>query len=160
MDARTEEMSEYRRRDARNLKNVFQSSKAALPVLDDGGGVARRPAELLKLCLRDVTMNCGFVGFVSLLNDTRVARAKLVIEGFWFNAEHFVENRFTLRLMACCDAAGPASWNEVKQQEKREPPPPNMTLRRGALATEACILLALLLTCIDSCVQQEVWIVC
>lgn len=82
------------------MKNVFQSSKAALPVLDDGG-VARRPAELLKLRLRDVMMNCEFVGVASFLNDTRVARAKLLTDGFWFDAEHFVENRLTLRLMAC-----------------------------------------------------------
>ena len=85
------------------MKNVFQSSKAALPVLDDGGGIARRPAELLKLRLRDVMMNCEFVvGFVSLLNDIRVVvRAKLLIEGFWVDAEHFVENWLTLRLKAC-----------------------------------------------------------
>lgn len=103
MDAKTDEMSEYRRRDVRNLKNVFQSSEAAFPVLDDGGGVARRPAELLKLRLRDVRINCVFVvGFVSLLNDTRVVvRAKPLIEGFWVDAEHFVENWLTLLLMAC-----------------------------------------------------------
>jgi hypothetical protein len=127
------------------LKNVFQSSKAALPVLDDGGGIARRPAELLKLRLRDVMMNCEFVvGFVSLLNDIRVVvRVKLLIEGFCVDAEHFVENWLTLRLKACGGVAAvddPVKWNGVKQQEKREPPD-SMTLRMGALATEACIVL-------------------